>query len=130
MVKAKILVVDSSESTRVFLRFILSNAGFLVLAVKSVEEAMNEADDFPFDAVITDLLPPEMAGIQLVRELRSHKWYEDKPLIIVSLDKTESVIQQGLDAGATEWVVKPVSPNKLIALIKELCPDKEDEDDF
>ena len=128
MVKGKILIVDNSESTRIFMRYVLVNAGFLVSAVKSAAEALEQANDLPFDAVVTDLLSPELDGLKLIKELRTHRWYEHKPMLVVSILKAPAMIQQGMDAGATEWLIKPISPNKFVALLKTLCPDKNDDD--
>ena len=128
MVKGKILIVDNSESTRVFMRYVLVNAGFLVSAVKTAAEAREQANDLPFDAVVTDLLTPELDGLKLIKELRTHKWYEHKPLLVVSIMKDPAMIQQGMDAGASEWLIKPISPNKFVDRLKTLCPDKNEDD--
>lgn len=130
MIRNKVLVVDNAESTRQFMRYILDNAGYLVAAIKSAEEALELTDEVEFDAVLTDLLTPEFAGIDLIRELRADERYESIPIIVVSLNKTEAVMQQGFEAGATEWVVKPVSPHRLIDLMKQLCPRKEEDDSY
>lgn len=128
MVKVKVLVVDKSESTRVFLRFVLSNAGFLVVAIASVEEALELTDDFMFDTIIVDLDGKDMDGLGLIRELRMHNWYENAPIVAVSINNTDEAKQAASEAGASEWMLKPVAPHKLTTLIKEISPDKEDDD--
>lgn len=126
MVNGKVLIVDNSDSTRHFMRFLLSNSGFLVTPVTTVEKALEEADEYPYDVVLTDLLTPEYDGLELVRKLREHRWYEEKPMIVVTINNDDSARQQGMDAGVSDWILKPIAPNKFIAMMKELCPGKDD----
>ena len=126
MVHGKILIVDNSDSTRHFMRFILSNSGFLVTPVTSAEKAFEEADEYPYDIVLTDLLTSDLEGLKLIKQLRGHRWYENKPLLVVSIKNDAELKQKGVEAGVTEWILKPISPNRFIARIKELCPDKDE----
>ena len=111
------------------MRYLLSNSGFLVTPVTTVEKALEEADEYPYDVVLTDLLSPDFAGFELIRKLRKHRWYEEKPMIVVSINNDESVKKQGFEAGITDWVLKPIAPNKFIAMMKSLCPGKDNYDE-
>lgn len=128
LIKSKLLIVDENESTRIFMRYILVNGGYRTTAVASPDLALQLLLDETFDAVIIEMKLPELSGIELVRKLRQQADMEDKPIIAVSLCNTETVIQEALDAGVTEWLVRPVAPPFILQLVKELCPPPIDED--
>lgn len=123
----KILVVDNADSTRHFTRYILTTAGFRVTAVTNPRDALEYATDSYFDAIITDVLTPELEGVELVKKLRGLEEYEHIPILVITLVNDEESIQQGMDAGATEWLTKPVSHKHLVDKLKLLCPARDDE---
>lgn len=123
----KILVIDNTESTCHFTRYVLVNAGFRVLTVDKPEDALEFVTEVLFDAIITDTLSPELEGIEMVRKIRSVEGFEETPILVVSLDNREESKQKGFDAGITDWIAKPISPKKLVEILKQLCPQKDDD---
>jgi len=116
-----ILIVDDSESIREFLLFTLVTNGYKVLVGVNGLDALKyfSADSDPIDLVITDLHMPEMDGIELIQEIRKMDRFKHLPILFLT---TESGVEQKLKAkkaGATGWIVKPVTPDKLISVLNK-----------
>jgi two-component system chemotaxis response regulator CheY len=70
--------------------------------------------------VITDVNMPIMDGLTLIRNLRQLPAYVSVPMIALTTEATADVKRTGRDAGATAWVVKPFSPQRLIDAVAQL----------
>ncbi len=117
---SKILIIDSSESTRTFMRYILTNAGHRVSVSANGAKALETLKDETFDIFLIDLRLSDMDGFDLVKEIRSILAFKTKPILAVNQLYSDLVIEQGEKAGVTHWVTQPVSPYKLLTLIKDL----------
>lgn len=116
----KILIVDAAESTRHFMRYILANAGYRVFTAISNGEALELLEESHFDAVFVDIRPPDLEGLELIQSIRTLEDYQSTPVIVVTMSRTDSLMQKGSEVGVTEWVAKPVSPAGLLDLLKKL----------
>jgi two-component system chemotaxis response regulator CheY len=114
---ARILAVDDSPSMRQMVSVALSQAGHEVELACDGVEALRIAGTRRFDLVITDVNMPNMDGITLVRELRAKPTYKFVPLLVLTTEATPERKQQGREAGATGWLVKPFNPERLLATI-------------
>ncbi len=83
-------------------------------------EALAIAQKSRFDLVITDVNMPNMDGITLVKELRGKANYKFVPLLVLTTEATPERKQQGKQAGATGWLVKPFNPERLLATIAKV----------
>jgi two-component system, chemotaxis family, chemotaxis protein CheY len=114
---ARILAVDDSPSMRQMVSIALAQAGHDVASASDGVEALRIAGSERFDLVITDVNMPNMDGITLVRELRGKSTYKFTPLLVLTTEATTERKQQGRDAGATGWLVKPFNPERLLATV-------------
>jgi len=114
---ARILAVDDSPSMRQMVSVALAQAGHDVASASDGVEALKIAGAERFDLVITDVNMPNMDGITLVRELRCQANYKFTPLLVLTTEATAERKQQGRDAGATGWLVKPFNPERLLATV-------------
>jgi two-component system chemotaxis response regulator CheY len=73
------------------------------------------------DLVITDLNMPNMDGIALIRALRNEAKYRTVPILMLTTEGDATKKAEGRSAGATGWIVKPFSPEKLIEVVKRVC---------
>ena len=124
----KVLIVDDFESTRVFIRYVVLNAGFLTTVVTNANEALDAIDDQKFDLIITDVNLPDMNGFEFISELRELEELEDTTIVVVSMDNTRESRQRGEALGVSQWFSKPISPVKLIDYIKEISSSIEEKD--
>ena len=121
MTVTRILAVDDSPSMRQMVGVTLKSAGYDVLEACDGREALNIAkQQAPVDLVITDVNMPNMDGLTLVRELRMLPHYRGVPLLVLTTEASAEKKLEGKAAGATGWVVKPFSPERLLATIARI----------
>ncbi len=116
----RILAVDDSASMRQIVSLALKEAGYDVVIASDGAEALEFARRESVDLVITDVNMPNMDGIALVRELRQLDNYRLTPLLVLTTEASPEKKQQGKAAGATGWVVKPFSPERMLATIAKV----------
>ena len=114
----KIMTVDDSATIRQMLNFTLTDAGFDVIEAVDGVDACNKLKDNPVNMVITDLNMPQMDGIELIREVRKDPANRFVPIIMLTTESQETKKQEGKSAGASGWIVKPFSPEQLLAVVK------------
>ncbi|WFP52334.1 response regulator [Methylomonas sp. EFPC3] len=117
---ATILAVDDSASMRQMVAFTLKGAGYSVVEAVDGVDALNKAKGQAFDCVVTDVNMPNKDGIQLIRELRALPNYKFTPMLMLTTEAGSDKKQQGKDAGATGWIVKPFNPDQLLKTIKKV----------
>lgn len=116
----KILAVDDSISIRKSISFILGQENYEVTEAEDGADGLKKAKSDKFGLVITDINMPNMDGITLIKELRNTPEYKFTPIIVLTTENQDSKMQEGRAAGATGWIVKPFSSDKLIAVVKKI----------
>ncbi|MEM8883152.1 MAG: chemotaxis-specific protein-glutamate methyltransferase CheB [Planctomycetota bacterium] len=115
------LVVDDSRTVRRILRTVLEEAGFEVLEAENGREALLQLDQAPgVGLVVTDWEMPEMDGISLLRNLRDHPDYRTLPVVMVTQETRAARIREALQAGATEYIMKPFTRETLLEKLATL----------
>lgn len=117
-IRKKILIVESIEMDRQFLRHILNNAGYIVETARSPGKAMELLDEDDFDIFFVDIHMPDLGGIKFIKELRALEDYAAVPVLALTSVNPESLLQKGKALGITDWVTKPVSPPYVLHLLK------------
>lgn len=117
-----ILLVDDSSTMLMTMETIIKNAGFSTKTANNANQALQIADSFKPDLVITDLNMPGMNGIELIRELKKKPALRFKPMLMLTTESRNDRRQEAKAAGATGWLVKPVKPEDLLAVIKQVLP--------
>jgi two-component system chemotaxis response regulator CheY len=95
----------------------LRAAGYDVIEASDGVEALEVARNRVVDLVITDVNMPNMDGITLVAQLRALASYRLVPLLLLTTESSPERKQQGKQAGATGWMVKPFNPDQLLATL-------------
>lgn len=113
------LVVDDSASMRQMIASIIQSAGHTVLAAENGRDAIEKLGDAKVDIVITDLNMPEMDGIELIKTIRSMAAHKFVPIIMLTTEAQAEKKQEGKQAGASGWIVKPFSPAQLLDVVKK-----------
>ncbi|MBI4847892.1 MAG: response regulator [Nitrospirae bacterium] len=114
-----ILIVDDSASMRQLVTFALKDAGYDVIAAVDGKDALGKLNGAKIDMVVTDLNMPNMDGIMLIKQLRSRPSSKFTPVVMLTTESQETKKQEGKLAGASGWIVKPFTPEKLIEVIKK-----------
>jgi len=111
----RVLVVDDEQQILRALRTGLRAAGYMVDVAGTAAEALTTAALQPPDAVILDLLLPDATGTDVCRELRT---WTSAPVIVLSAVGEEEEKVAALDAGADDYVTKPVGLDELLARLR------------
>lgn len=124
-----ILLVDDSETDRQVMAGLLSvDYEWLVTHAKNGAEAIESMQDAPPDAVVTDLVMPEMDGMQLVQ--RSSELFPDVPVVLVTGQDDASLAHQALRQGAASYVPKSQLADKLLETVEQVLSMRDaDKDD-
>jgi two-component system KDP operon response regulator KdpE len=109
------LVVDDEPQITRVLRTTLSAQGYDIRIANDGETALEIMKDWTPALVITDLAMPHMNGLELCRRIRMSS---DLPIIVLSVKEEERTKVQALDAGADDYVTKPVGMNELTARVR------------
>jgi DNA-binding response OmpR family regulator len=113
----RVLLVEDDPRIRTSLRLALEDEGYVVGEAESGEEALTAFEHRPPDVVLIDLMLPGMDGFELCRNLRRRS---DVPAIMVTARTDSHDVVAGLEAGADDYVSKPVAPKELTARIRAL----------
>jgi len=113
----RLLVVDDQEDNRIVLTSLLKSVGFSVRTASSGEDALRAFKSEPADIALLDLRMPDMDGVELMGHLRDLN--EDKPLpvIIVSASALGDQQSETLNAGADDFLNKPIRETELFVLL-------------
>lgn len=113
-----ILVVDDDATSRKSLTRLLEREGYRVAVAQDGQEALQLAGALLPDLVLTDLMMPGMDGYELCRRIREHDELSDVPLIIfTSVEDTDARVR-GVEAGADDFLPKPLQPGLLKARVR------------
>ncbi|WP_396178151.1 glycosyltransferase [Flavobacterium sp.] len=131
----KILIVDDQELVLLSLKKCLNDLGYEVMTSNSVNDAKEKYDSYALDLVIADINMPEnsgeivannhddsknnRSGLDIVQYIKNEKKHET-PVILLSGNNNEDIIEKGFALGATDYLKKPVSLNEIGIRVKRL----------
>ena len=118
--EVKVLIVDDEEDILEFLSYNLEKEGYEVRVAKRAKKALKILEDWMPELVILDIMMPEIDGIELCGIIRENKDF-DRTLIVFLSAKSESYTQvTALEAGADDYITKPIKPKLLRTKVKAL----------
>ena len=117
---SKIVIVDDSPVGLQHLAMILASPEYELVLASSGVEALSKAKHLQPDLILLDVLMPEMDGFEVCRRLRIDPVLAEVPVLIVTaLDDRESRLK-GLNAGADDFITKPIDPDELEARVRTI----------
>jgi two-component system chemotaxis response regulator CheY len=118
---ATILLVDDSRTILMAVGLVLSRTGLTIVKTGSGEEALTKLQkvDQP-DLMITDLNMAVMNGIDLIRNARKLPSMRSTPILICSAESGQYIRNEAKSAGASGWIVKPVHPDALLQVVRQV----------
>lgn len=114
----RILIVDDDITLRTALTRYLEKQGYSVQDASSGLDALAQFEQNPPDLVVSDVLMPEMDGLEFCRRLRSTRSGQLVPFIFLSSRRDIDDRIQGHKIGADDYLVKPFEPRELVAKIE------------
>ena len=116
----RILIVDDEPDILEILQYNLNTEGYQVKTAKNGKQAINLANDWMPHLVLLDVMMPEMDGIEACEELRKNKNLQNLIIIFLSARGEDFSQVAGLEAGADDYITKPIKPKVLISKIKAI----------
>lgn len=113
----RVLLIDDDPDVAVTLRTLLRGQDFDIQSVFSSREGIDECRQGKPDVVILDLLMPELDGWQVCEQIRS---FSEVPILILSALGSPGSVARALDAGADDYLIKPVHASLLASRLRTL----------
>ena len=115
-----VLIVDDSPIVTQVLSFMIRKAGYNIISAVDGEKALELLDGRDIDLVITDLNMPILDGLELIKEIRLHKYYRYMPVVLFFKDSIEEENKIMKTSGATMLFDKNDIRDKIIPAIKKM----------
>ena len=126
----RVLVVDDNPNTMSLMQDLLSSRGYDVVAFPDAAQAEIEILRHPPDLVLSDVVMPGKSGYELCRELKENSATRLIPFVLITgLSEREDRVR-GIEAGADDFLNKPIFPEELFARVKSLIKLKEFTDEL
>jgi DNA-binding response OmpR family regulator len=118
-----VLVAEDDDQISFLLQFMLERDGFRVVLARDGYEAQQFIDSIPPPALaMLDIMMPHADGFELLARIRAKPDWRAVPVLMLTARSQEKDIVRALDAGASDYVVKPFLPEELKARIRRLVP--------
>jgi signal transduction histidine kinase len=115
--KARVLIVDDNADMRDYLQRLLEKQ-YSVYTAANGKDALDKINAHPPELVISDIMMPEMDGIQLLKQIKHEPATNSLPVILVSARAGEEAKIEGYDIGADDYLTKPFSAKELLARVR------------
>jgi len=118
-----IFLIDDSGTTLMSLRDNLNRSGFTVETADSGALAIQRlTTGLKPDLIITDINMPNMNGIEVIKKVRALPNFRFVPILTLTTETSQEKREEGRNAGATGWLVKPMKTADLLKVIKQILP--------
>ncbi len=117
MSKFKILCVEDNVDTQRMLTFLLTRAGYEVITAEDGKQGVEKAKAWRPALILMDMMMPRMSGADAIREIRKIKSLKDIPILVLSAYQEKALINEALEAGADDFLIKTVLPDDLTGII-------------
>jgi len=117
---ATILIAEDERDIRDLVAFSLRFGGFEVVEATNGQEAVDKARQAMPDLILMDVRMPKMTGYEACKQLKSMEDVKHIPVIFLSAKGQEQEIQQGMEAGAEEYILKPFAPEDLVNMVRKV----------
>lgn len=116
----RILLVDDENDILEFLSYNLKNEGFEVLTCNDGQTALNIIDDFMPHLIVLDVMMPGMDGIETCEQIRLNPKFNNILITFLTARSEDYSQVAGLEAGADDYINKPIKPKVLVSRVKAL----------
>ncbi len=123
-----ILIADDQPGVRTLLGEILSEERYKLIFADNGINALNMVDEFQPDLILLDVLMPGMTGIEVCQQLKNDDRWRHIPIILITALDSIKDLARGLDAGADDFIPKPVRVLEIQARVRSLLRVKEQYD--
>ena len=123
----KILIVDDNRDLRGYLRRVLNQAGYKVISAHNGAHGFLKAKQHRPDLIVTDLMMPQVSGLDLIALIRKEDHLSGTPIILLTAKANEETRIEGTEMGADGYLAKPFNDRELLAEVRNLLALKSNE---
>ena len=116
----EILIVDDEPSIVIPIQFLMEQQGYSVLVAENGEDALDAIYKYKPDLILLDIMLPRIDGYEVCEIVRLNPDYRNIKIIFLTAKGREVEIAKGLALGADAYITKPFSNTELVAKVKEL----------
>lgn len=113
--KARVLIVDDEVMNLKLFKAYFENENYDIITAENGQDALSQVNDRPPDVILLDVMMPGIDGFEVTRRLKQNKDTAGIPIILVTALSMDENKSRGLDAGADEFLTKPVNKAELVA---------------
>ena len=117
---ARILIIDDDPNVLAMLAALFTKPGNEIVTAQNGSEGVLMAQNSPPDAVIVDLMMPEMNGHQVCANLRSHPATRKIPILMLTAVRELPAAMKGMASGANDFMTKPFQNDEVVARVEAL----------
>jgi len=115
----KVLLVDDDMRNIFSLMAVLEQEGMEIVVANNGKQALEKLDENKdTDVILMDIMMPEMDGLECTRRIRNNPEYKDLPVIAVTAKAMKEDREKSIQAGASDYITKPIDNNKLTSLMR------------
>ena len=115
-----VMIVDDSSTMRKITALALASQQYQYIEAENGKDALDKLGGQKIDLFIVDVNMPVMNGFDLVRALRAKPELSRTPILMLTTENDQGLIQEGKNIGVNSWMVKPFKNEDLMAAIKTL----------
>lgn len=115
-----LLIADDDEDILMLVQLRLSRSGFEVVVARDGDEALRLTQERHPDLAVLDWMMPKSSGLEVLRAIRADAETADIPVVLLTARASETDVQEGLDAGANDYIAKPFSPQELASRVQTI----------
>jgi two-component system alkaline phosphatase synthesis response regulator PhoP len=116
----KIIVVDDEPYIARVIKFKLEQEGYNVISANDGQTGLQRIREEKPDLVLLDVMMPGLSGYDVCQQLKKDPALSGIPVVILTAKGQERDREQGLNMGASDYITKPFSPNRLLELVRNM----------
>jgi DNA-binding response OmpR family regulator len=123
--RVRVVIAEDSEFARAVVVSMLDTDEFDCHEARDGREALDLCRILRPDLLILDLQMPRLNGDQVLAKIKSDSKIHDLPVLVLTADEREETVSALLEAGATDFIIKPARPAELVARVRRALRDKQ-----
>jgi GAF domain-containing protein/class 3 adenylate cyclase/two-component SAPR family response regulator len=125
--RSRVLVVDDNIDLRAYVSGILHQSGYEVILARDGAEGFRLAETYQPHLILTDLMMPQVSGLEMIRMLRQQETLKGIPIVLLTAKADEDTRIEGVEEGADAYLSKPFNERELLAEVRNLLALKQNE---
>lgn len=120
--KRRVLIIEDEQILAEMVQYVLEEKGFEVRKVLRGQEAMVLLDSFRPEALVLDLMLPDMNGLDILEKVRQEPATRNLPVIVITTVKSRAAMEKAHQLGILAYLLKPFDSENLVSLLKRALP--------